>query len=401
MNTRIEDYDVIQKAQKVLPVILKSLRKNQKEVKLDKKLRFQKSCVTPMTLDGQASPFVSIKTNNCAHFLQGGCTMCAFKHNSNDTQKKTVDSQIKEAFEYLRRENRHNKRYFFGIGTGGSFFDDRELSPESRKKIYSNINRVAPQEVNAVLYIESRLDFINEKNINELKNSLGPNIKVALGYGLESTNPVIRDVCVNKRLPQNWTEKINILKRNNINVNAYIILKPPFLDEDEAVEDVLESVKTILELRLAHGISMMTMSVRKHTLVSYLHEQNRYKLPSIWSTIRIIDELGPDICEKIVFNGFVWTEDHKKILSEGGKTDDYIVVSGCRECNHILMPLIINLSFPYTKDKWKNIINTSKKINCQCKKDYLSRSACKSRREDLNKRLLDELNLLSKEFKLK
>lgn len=329
-----------------------------------------------------------LKTIGCSHTLSGGCSMCAYsvRKNGQKLENKKMSKAIDDLLSYLEFKNKGQKQGTFNISTGGSFFDDQELSENFRMKIYKRIAKNRKKHRNILFRTETRLEFISEEKLREMRKILKNNVEIIIGFGIESTNLLIREACINKNLPVNYINKIKLLKKFNVKTNVPIILKPPFLSEKEAINDAVKSVKDILKAGTADYANVMTMNSRPGTLVRLLEEEGRYQLPKIWSTIEVIKLLGFNIVKKMSFPGF----------SVGAGKKQIRTVKGCKECNKVIMPIILQFNKP-TKDRWNYLLKASRNINCSCEKEWI-KLINKKEKYNLRKRIFLELDYISTKF---
>lgn len=70
-------------------------------------------------------------------------------------------------------------------------------------------------------------------------------------------------------------------------VKGYLLLKPPFLTESEAIEDAVSSVERLAPL--AHTVSINPTTVMEDTLVEELYYADGYRPPWLWSVAEVLD----------------------------------------------------------------------------------------------------------------
>jgi len=73
------------------------------------------------------------------------------------------------------------------------------------------------------------------------------------------------------------------VRRAGAGVRAYLLQKPPYLTEREAMEDVLRSVRDVLPH--ADAISLNPCTVQKGTEVERLWRAGAYRPPYLWSVL--------------------------------------------------------------------------------------------------------------------
>ncbi|MEC7698184.1 MAG: TIGR01210 family radical SAM protein, partial [Candidatus Thermoplasmatota archaeon] len=130
--------------------------------------------------------------------------------------------------------------------------------------------------------IESLPEFVNPKNFNYEK---APKLEIAIG--LESSNPVVLDKSVNKRL--RWPHFVKVCKLardNGAEVKAYILLKPPYLSEKESIDDAVKSA--IDAAPHVDKISINPVNVQKNTVVEKLWFRNEWVAPWLWSVVDVL-----------------------------------------------------------------------------------------------------------------
>ncbi|HOW33433.1 MAG TPA: TIGR01210 family radical SAM protein, partial [Methanoregulaceae archaeon] len=69
-------------------------------------------------------------------------------------------------------------------------------------------------------------------------------------------------------------------------IKAYLLLKPLFLTEREALLDMEESIRTVTGI--ADMISMNPCTVQKHTELEYYWKRGGYRPPYLWSVVSLL-----------------------------------------------------------------------------------------------------------------
>ena len=384
----MDNSEVIKFGNKNWPPILKAIKEN---------AGYERASFTPLYISKKNDPFVSLTGSGCSFHERGGCTMCGYRirnKKNNRVDYADIADRTKKAMRYFENANKVNEKrpyYFYGIGTGGSFFDPAEIPLKLRKYIYREIRRITPKGKIGILNVISRLEYVNDEVLNEARELLGNKFSVIIGYGLESTNELIREACVNKNMPGDWQAKIDLMKRHKVLVHTHILVKPPFLTEEEAVFDAVKSVKEVFARKLSYHVVLMVMRLMPHTAVAELNKRGRYDLPSIWSVIEIVKKLGPDICRNITLNGLIWTENERETDALPG------AVRGCRVCTPALLPRLIEFKSPNAK-QWSDMMKTAESIHCDCKKEYYVKFNRRQLFKDFDRRIIDGIRFLHKDI---
>ena len=74
---------------------------------------------------------------------------------------------------------------------------------------------------------------------------------------------------------------------NGVDVKAYVLLKPPYLGEKEAIEDAVQSA--IDAAPYVDKISINPVNVQKNTVVEKLWFRNEWTAPWLWSVIEVLE----------------------------------------------------------------------------------------------------------------
>lgn len=233
---------------------------------------------------------IYLRSSGCPWMLKdknGGCFMCGHLFGTTFDKPITADD-YKAQFDGIIGHSDFAEIPMLSIYNAGSFFNDEELPADARKYICDRLNEIP--HIKHVIF-ESRPEYINDEKLTVLRESI-PNKGIEIGFGLESSNKLIRDVCVNKGFSERiFLTAIDVLKRYNISPLAYVLLKPPFLTEAMAIEDAISSI----EWAFSKGVDVVSLepiSVQKYTLIHLLYRLNKYRPPWIWSVLRVISEVG-------------------------------------------------------------------------------------------------------------
>ena len=189
-------------------------------------------------------------------------------------------------------EKKKNKAEIIKIFTSGSFFDDRELDRDLRKRIYEKLKRKGFKK----LIVESRPEFINEETAKEIREA---GIEIEVGIGVETSNDYYREKLINKGFSfSDFVEASKIVRDAGGRVKAYLLLKPPLLSEKEALDDILKSIEDVRP----HSdiISLNLMTVHRKTLVERLWKAGIYRPPWLWSAVEILKKAETEIiCDPV------------------------------------------------------------------------------------------------------
>ncbi|MCS7118911.1 MAG: archaeosine biosynthesis radical SAM protein RaSEA [Archaeoglobaceae archaeon] len=254
------------------------------------------------------------------------CTMCSYWLESRDVNDEMLKKQIDLVFERVDTK-------LLKIFTSGSFFDENEISTELRRYLVEKAKKLGVEKI----IVESRPEFIDEEKLEDFEG-----LELEVGIGLETANDLVREICINKGFSFfDFFSAAEILKRRGFRVKCYLLLKPPFISEREAILDILESVDKVS--KVVDVISINMMNVQRGTLVEKLWKRNLYRPPWLWSAVEVIKKIKKDveiICDPVA----------------GGK------IRGPHNCGKCDREVVNALKlFSVTQDK------TLLDLNCECR----------------------------------
>jgi radical SAM enzyme (TIGR01210 family) len=191
---------------------------------------------------------------------------------------------LKEDYESIMTQinnaiGRYDKEKIVKIFTSGSFFDDREINPKAQLDILKKFENAE------LVIVESRPEFITEKKMAEFLHI--KNLMIAIG--LETANNEVLENSVNKGFRvEDYVKAAVILKKFKIPLKTYLLVKPLFLTEREAMEDAVRSAK--FASQYSEIISFNPINIQNYTLVNLLWKRGKYRPPWLWTILEILKE---------------------------------------------------------------------------------------------------------------
>lgn len=267
-------------------------------------------------------PLAFVPTVGCSHMLKnGGCLVCNYGENPCVTES-VMQTEAEKMFDFVAKTNEGYGEALFNLNASGSFFDDAEMPVSVRNYLLKKVADYKRQnpEKKVKFMTESRLEFMTEEKLKEMRQILGGDVEVEIGYGLESADRLINEGAMNKRLPNNFEKKIELMRKYGVEIVNHVLIKPPFLTEAEAVVDAVNSIKKSYENNWADMVIVMTMNIRPKTLTQIEMEHGIYTQPSIWAVIKVMKEIGFDLSKRSKFLGFS--------ISQTAQESNVILVSG-------------------------------------------------------------------------
>jgi radical SAM enzyme (TIGR01210 family) len=232
---------------------------------------------------------IILRTRGCSWALgeSGGCSMCGYYLDANI--EAVSDTQIINQFNYAYKEKiseikQDPNNFAVKIFNSGSFLDEGEVPETVRKHIY---RKIAKEEKIKELVIESRIEHITSAKLEEIREFFDKKY-IEIAIGLETVNDYVRNNYINKGILFNdFKNALKRCKGHGIGVKAYLLFKPPFLNEQAAIDDCSNSIRTLIGLSV-NSISINPLNIQRGTLAEYLWFQNRYRPPWFYSLFKCL-----------------------------------------------------------------------------------------------------------------
>ncbi|MDH3365853.1 MAG: archaeosine biosynthesis radical SAM protein RaSEA [Thermoplasmata archaeon] len=228
---------------------------------------------------------VILRTSGCAHSINGGCTMCGY----NIESQENIDTG-----DLLAQFNKASADMegisFLKLYTSGSFLDEREIPADVRNHVLTWC-----KDRDSRLLFESRTEFVTEEMMDAV-NGIHDDLEIAVG--LESSNDKVLKYAINKNMTvADYDNAADIIKKAGAKLRAYVLLKPPFLTEAEAIEDAIATAKHAA--LKSDTISINPVNIQRGTLVERLWKNWAYRAPWLWSVVEVLNSCA-DVDRKVV-----------------------------------------------------------------------------------------------------
>jgi len=236
---------------------------------------------------------IILNTGGCRWARAGGCTMCGYVAESVEGGSVAHEDLMAQIDACLDHEAEHADDLDDGtadlikIYTSGSFLDEREVGAETRQAIaetFGDRERIV---------VESLPDFVDREKIGDF---LDEGLDTDVAVGLETATDRVRHDCVNKYFDFADFEAACAEARTagddydaEAGVKAYLLMKPPFLSESEAVADMKRSVRRCADVEGCHTVSMNPTNVQRYTMVEELYHDGGYRPPWLWSVCDVLE----------------------------------------------------------------------------------------------------------------
>jgi radical SAM enzyme (TIGR01210 family) len=231
---------------------------------------------------------IILNTGGCRWARAGGCTMCGYVAESvegGSVAHEDLMAQVDVCLDH-EAENAEDESGLIKIYTSGSFLDEREVPAETRQAIaetFSDRDRIV---------VESLPDFVDREKIEDFTEQ---GLVTDIAVGLEPAPDRVRRDCVNKYFEFSEFERAAADARDaGAGVKAYLLMKPPFLSEPDALEDMKRSVRKCAAVEGCHTVSMNPTNVQRHTMVEDLYHDGGYRPPWLWSVAEVLESTADE-----------------------------------------------------------------------------------------------------------
>ena len=288
---------------------------------------------------------VILKTRGCTWALAGGCTMCGYANDSAWT--KVSEEQLVAQFE--KAWTRYNGEELVKIYTSGSFLDRFEVMPGAQKAILTLIGK-GPKKV----AFESLPGFVTDETLGPLE---GLTQKLEVGIGVESANlRVLRDSVNKGHAFETFPEAAAACQRHGVSVKAYLMCKPPFLKESDALTDSTATI--IAAAPHSQMVSLNPTNVQGNTLVDALYKRGSYRPPWLWTIVQSVLD-GRTAAEAQGFRGMLKSD----VIASGQSRGAH----NCGQCDETVVGYL--KKYKATQDK-KFLQQCLDEVQCRCRAEW-------------------------------
>ncbi|MFC2123668.1 radical SAM protein [Bacteroidota bacterium] len=202
------------------------------------------------------------------------CLMCDLWKNTTDVTvpRGAIPNQIYNALERLSSASS------IKLYNSGNFFDTRAIPEQDYAEIASLL-----QDFDTII-VESHPKLVNDRCM-EFSDMLNGSLEIAIG--LETCHPDVLPA-LNKRMNLNdFTESIEFLNNHGILSRAFILLCPPFLNEEEGVHWAKRSLDFAFEAGVECCVIIPTRT--GNGAIDWLEKNDYYSKPSIYALEEVME----------------------------------------------------------------------------------------------------------------
>ena len=233
---------------------------------------------------------IILNTGGCRWARAGGCTMCGYVAESVEggtVAHEDLMAQIQVCLDHedeqeddSGKEMNHRAEQV-KIYTSGSFLDEREVPAETREAIAETF---ADRER---IVLESLPDFVDRESLAPFTER---GLETDVAIGLETATDRIRHDCVNKYFDfASFEHAATEAVTAGAGIKAYLLMKPLFLSEGEAIADMEDSIRRCASVEGVHTVSMNSTNVQRYTMVDDIYFAGGYRPPWLWSVAAVLE----------------------------------------------------------------------------------------------------------------
>jgi len=278
----------------------------------------------------------------------GGCTMCGYINDCLPENETITIQDISDQFRSALDKFQDKNYDLVKIYSSGSFLDDNEIASQAQKNIIKTAQDAGIENI----LVESRPEFLSRNKLEKIKSYFSGRLQIAIG--LESCNNKILKYSINKGFTfEDYCKAVKNAKKVDIAIKTYLLLKPPFLAERDAIADILNSIKILADRELTNCVSINPVQIQKFTIIEYLFDRNDYRPPWLWSLVEVLSR-GKELL----------TNSNIRLLSQPTAGGLRRGVHNCGECDDGVLKAIEKFSInPAPKQNLKILQD----LHCSCK----------------------------------
>lgn len=278
------------------------------------------------------------------------CLMCPLPNEALDNRTITPEQIIKQYDSCFGQPNDHEIETI-SLYTNGNFFADNEIPEVVKEHIYRHISTTNAKYV----LVESLPQFVNEQKLALAKKYLKDKVLIT-AIGLQSSSDLVRQISVNTTCTQESFEKAYHLSRKfGFDIQAFLMIKPPFLTETEAINDCVDSIGYLYQLGIKNP-TLCACRAAPNTVLDILRLDGKYHSPWLWTVAEVMTrsaEKYPQSVPMLVIN---------ELLSE--KNLDSTVSHNCDECSASVIQALVRFNADRNVAALKSVTHT-------CYQNYL------------------------------
>ncbi len=299
------------------------------------------------------------KTLGCRMKKAGSCWNCNYG---------VVDKCLITPHQYIkafRRELQNVDGNVLVLESLGSITDPKEFD----SKVFNEIikDAIESEKFQSIL-VETYLNQIPEELVQYIYEVNNGRKRIGFEIGIEDMDPENRKLINKIGLENNkLIEVYNMLQKYGMNLGINLIYGFPFMNEQERIDSVVNSVKSISKNLPEAEVVLFLMSIKENTIMEYMQKKGIYTPANPWGLVETTKELllDKDIENLITFSWF------------GEKEDPYIKEQTCYTCPHckdLIVDFFRNINGTFNFDErrklLKQLLIQAESLECECYESF-------------------------------
>lgn len=201
------------------------------------------------------------------------CLMCDLWKNTTDhpVGPGKVPAQIEWALKKLSPVKR------IKLYNSGNFFDQRAIPEEDHHVIAQTLSRMD------TVVVETHPRLVDER-VLRFRDMLTGRLEIAMG--LETVHPGAARLLNKRMTTDDFRKAAGFLRENEVSVRAFILLRPPFLSEEEGVEWAKKSIEFAFDCGVECCVVIPTRA--GNGALEHLQEEGHFSPPTIFSLEEVL-----------------------------------------------------------------------------------------------------------------
>jgi radical SAM enzyme (TIGR01210 family) len=224
---------------------------------------------------------IILKSGGCSW---NRCLMCSYRHERYvGLSKKELADRLIRQLRFVTHAIPIEDIEIIKLYTSGSFFDPDEVP-------HAVLEEAGALFRGKIIIAETRPEYVNDEILGDFISRIddGTNAKpLYVAIGLETTNDRIREKSIDKGFSfDDYNQAVRAARSAGVGVKVYLLMKPLFLTEKEALTDMKQSLADLSGN--ADIISMNTCTVQRGTDMERYWKQGAYRPPYLWSVADVL-----------------------------------------------------------------------------------------------------------------
>lgn len=273
------------------------------------------------------------------------CSMCPFP---NEALPGVTAKHLIRQFDASFDRDDISRYEMVTIFCNGNFFNDVEIPAEARSHMFRRCRNAGVRYVT----VESLPQYITPAKVASAQEDLG-SVIMTVFIGFQSANDTIRNEAVNTTCTRRSFEAAHfLLASHGYRVASFLMVKPPFVTESEAVDDVVASLEYLASIGVRHA-TLCPMRVAPLTVAEQMYRRGLYRPAKIWTTVECLRRAHsiPGV------TAMVNTTELKQEMNE-----DSVCVDQCPHCT----PRVIAAIEKYLFTRVLSDLD----VTCSCRAEY-------------------------------